>query len=142
MREQAQAFVQHIGPDQAARTHLRRDRDGAYQPGFDATLRAAGIQVERTSYRSPNLQAYVERFIQSIQQECLDHFIVCGERHFDHLVREYVEHYHTERPHQAKGNVPLTGDWPEPRGEPPPNGEIDCRTRLGGLLKSYHRAAA
>src|SRR4029079_11124746 len=57
---------------------------------------------------SPDAQAYVERFIQSVQQECTDHFIVCGERHFDYLVKEYVEHYHTERPHQSLGNVTLT----------------------------------
>jgi putative transposase len=82
----------------------------------------------------------VERFIQTIQVECLDHFLVFGEKHFDYLVREYVEHYHFERPHQGLGNRTATG-------EPPPesshsNGEIVCRTRLAGLLKHYYRAAA
>lgn len=118
-----------------------RDRDSNYRASFDAILQAGGAKVKKTSFRAPNLQAYVERFIQSIQQECLDHFIVCGERHFDHLVREYVEHYHRERPHQSKGNLPLTGNWPEP-DEPPPEGEIVCRQRLGGLLKHYERCAA
>ena len=91
----------------------------------------------RLAYRSPNLNAYVERFIQSIQVECLDHFLVFGEQHFDYLVSEYVTHYHEERPHQGLGNQLLSG-------QPPPNddGEIRCRTRLGGLLKHCYRAAA
>ena len=46
----------------------------------------------------------VERFIQTIQKECADHFLIFGLKHMDFLVREYVEHYHTERPPQALGN--------------------------------------
>ena len=42
-----------------------------------------------------------------MQVECLDHFLVFGEKHLDYLVREYVEHYHTERRHQGLGNVVL-----------------------------------
>jgi hypothetical protein len=75
--------------------------------------------------------------VQSIQQECLDKFIICDPGHMDHLVREYVEHYHTERPHQGKENVPLTG-LPPPLTE----GEVVCRERLGGVLRHYYRAAA
>ena len=76
------------------------------------------------------------------KQEALDHFIVFGERHFDYLVAEYVEYYHTERPHQAMGNIPLTGDWPEPKDDPPEDVAVECRTRLGGLLQHYERKAA
>ncbi len=88
-------------------------------------------------HRSPNLHAYVERFIQSIQVECLDHFLVFGEKHFDYLVREYIEHYHQERPHQGVGNRLIAG-------QPPPSADnaIQCRTRLGGLLKHCYREAA
>jgi len=90
------------------------------------------------AYRSPNLNAYVERFVQSIQHECLDHFLVFGEKHFDYLVREYVEHYHEERPLQGLENRLITGQPPPA----PPDGEIQCRTRLGGLLRHYYHAAA
>jgi putative transposase len=70
----------------------------------------------------------------------LDHFLVFGEKHFDYLIREYVEHYHTERPHQGLENRVVSG-------EPPPEtlqsfGEVVCRTRLVGLLKHYYRRAA
>ena len=66
--------------------------------------------------------------IQTLQVECLDHFLVFGEKHFDYLVREYVEHYHTERPHQGVGNQLVL------RAPPAGDGEVQCRTRLGGLL--------
>ena len=75
-----------------------------------------------------------------IQVECLDHFLIFGEKHFDYLVREYVEHYHTERPHQGLGNRLVTG---EPPPALPDSGiAIHCRSRLGGLLKHYCKVAA
>jgi putative transposase len=84
------------------------------------------------------MNAYVERFVQSIQQECLDKFIAFGREHFDLLNREYVEHYHTERPHQAKDNLPLNGlTVPVGAGV-----EIVSRERLGGVLRHYVREAA
>ncbi len=139
IRTQAEAFSKHLGPEQAAQVLVTRDRDVIYTPGFDETLKAAGVTVQMNHYRSPNLQACVERFIQSLQQECTDHFIVCGERHFDYLVKEYLEHYHSERPHQGLGNVPIASGRREPRHDVP--AEIVCRQRLGGLLKHYQRAA-
>jgi putative transposase len=117
---------------------VTRDNDQIYKQAFDQTLRQEGVDVTRLALRSPNTNAFVERFIQTIQVECLDHFLVFGEKHFDFLVREYVAHYHEERPHQGLGNRLL-------HGQPPPessDSSIQCRTRLGGLLKHYHREAA
>ena len=68
--------------------------------------------------------------------ECLDHFLVFGDKHLDYLVREYVEHCHTERPHQGLGNRLVLGGPP-----PATEGQVQCRTRLGGLLKHYYRTA-
>jgi Integrase core domain len=136
VKTQVDAFLLH-----AARTGMpvglvSRDRDKLYRNNFDHILRVQGVDVNVLVHRSPNLHAYVERFIQSIQVECLDHFLVFGEKHFDYLVREYLEHYHTERPHQGLGNRLVSGVPP-----PPADGEVLCRTRLGGLLKHYYRAA-
>jgi len=77
--------------------------------------------------------------VQTIQQECLDHFVVLGEKHLNHIIGEYMEHYHQERPHQSLGNAPpvATNVF-----TPPTDGEIACEQRLGGLLKHYHRQAA
>jgi len=119
---------------------VTRDNDRLYRGGFDGAMEREGIRVKHLALRSPNTNPYVERFIQSIQKECLNHFLVFGEKHFDYLVREYVEHYHTERPHQGLENRVIIG--PPPPAPPCSGGEIQCRTRLGGLLKHYDRVAA
>ena len=142
LKKQTEAFIEYAKEQGIDPGIVTRDGDFIFQHGFDATLKSAGFKPKRIVYRSPNLNAYVERWVQSIQQECLDHFLVFGEQHFNHLISEYVEHYHTERPHQALGNVPLTGDWPDPEHDMPPDDGIECRSRLGGWLKTYVRMAA
>ena len=82
------------------------------------------------------MNAYVERFVQAIQQECLDKFIVFGREHLDHLIGEYGTHYDEERPHQAKGNQPLLSPMAAVE-----SGAVVCRERLGGVLRHYYRAA-
>ena len=138
VEEQAKAFIEDSKQSGLKVDLVTRDRDRNYRCQFDQALTDGGARVKTLAYRSPNLNAYVERFIQSIQVECLDHFLIFGERHFDYLVREYVEHYHTERPHQGRENGLITG---EPPPALPDSGKVHCRTRLGGLLKHYYRAA-
>jgi putative transposase len=85
----------------------------------------------------------VERWIQSIQVECLDHFIVLGETHLNHLVQEYVAHYLAERPHPGLDNKLIVPGRPPPDDEPIPSlQQLICHERLGGLLKHYERRAA
>ena len=99
----------------AGATHLLVDNDPKFTAAFDAVLAADGCEVKRVGPRTPNMNAYAERWVQTLRTECLDHFLVLGERHLAHLVTEFVAHYNQERPHQAKGNVPLPdADQPEP----------------------------
>ena len=125
-------------------SHLLIDYDTKFTRSFDAVFTAEGAKVQRVGPVAPNLNSVIERFLQSLRAECLDHFVVCGERHLRHLLRQYVDHYYnTERPHQAKGNMPLPeADRDEPAVVPFPSGEVKCRTRLGGLLRHYYRDAA
>jgi putative transposase len=88
-------------------TRLMRDRDSSFSRAFDDTLRRKHVKVVKTQFCAPNMNAFVERFVQSIKQECLDYFVVFGLRHMDVLCREYLDYYHLERPHQAKENEPL-----------------------------------
>jgi Integrase core domain len=136
VEEQARAFIAYVRAEDLRVGLVTRDNDQIYKRGFDRVMTKAGIRAKRLSLCSPNLNAYVERFIQSVQVECLDHFLVFGETHFDNMVREYVEHYHQERTHHGLGNRLISGEPPPPAG-----GEVLCRTRLGGLLKHYYRAA-
>ncbi len=88
--------------------------------------------------RSPNLNAYAERFVQSIKSECLAQIIPSGERHLRHAVKEYTEHYHVERNHQGLGNELID----DQRSAADMNGGVDQHERLGGMLSYYYRRAA
>jgi putative transposase len=123
-------------------TRVFIDHDAKFTREFDTVFESEGTEVKRVGPVAPNLNAYAERWVQSMRQECLDHFLILGEGHLRHILKEYVEHYNAERPHQAKGNVPLAeADEREPRILKSPSGEVRCRERLGGLLRHYHRAA-
>lgn len=89
--------------------------------------------------RSPWLNAFSERWIQSVKKEALSKMVLFDERSLRHVLGEYMIHYHEERPHQSKGNVML---FPSAQAEPGSEGIIECRERLGGLLKCYHHKAA
>jgi transposase InsO family protein len=120
---------------------LTRDSDSKFGRPFDDALRAHDITPVRLPHCAPNLNAHVERFIQTIQDECLGKFIVMGTAHLDHLTAEFIEHYNQERPHSAI-------QFRTPMGRPPPlrlagrQGAVRCRTRLGGVLRHYYRLAA
>ena len=118
--------------------HLIVDRDALYTAHFAATLAATDVKLLRLPARSPNLNAFAERFVRSIKSECLAKVIPLGEAHLRTLLSEYVEHYHQERTHQGIGNV-----IPFPRGSPEASrGAVKRRQRLGGILSFYHRDAA
>jgi Integrase core domain len=96
----------------------------------------AGIRVVLTPARAPNANASAERFVRSIKEECLDRIIPIGERHFRHVITEFVEHYHRERNHQGLDNRLIAGTPVTDR-----TGRVRCRQRLGGLLNFNERAA-
>jgi len=116
-------------------THLIMDRDTKFTARWREILADEGVTPVCLPSRSPNLNAYAERFVRSIKAECLDRMIFFGQRHLEHAIREYVAHYNAERPHQGVGNELLGGDVI------PATGRLRRRERLGGLLSFYHRAA-
>ena len=119
------------------KTHLIMDRDPVFTACVRDILRHAGANPVRLPRRSPNLNAFIERFIRSIKEECLDRVIPLGEPHLRELIREYMAHYHTERPHQG-----LDGTLIQPANDHAADGRLVRRERLGGLLNYYYREAA
>ena len=115
------------------------EHDGKYAESSDEVFVAYDVEVILVGPRAPNLNVCAESFAQTLSQECLDHFVIFGEKHLRHLVSEFLTHYNAERPHQGIGNVPLSC---EPRILKFPSGQVRCRTRLGGLLRHYYRSAA
>jgi putative transposase len=112
------------------------DRDQKWSAEVRRNLQEAGIRMVRIPERAPNANAYAERFVRSIKEECLDRLIPMGERHFRRVVAEFVEHYHAERNHQGLDNQLIEGppviDWTR---------RVRRHRRLGGLLNFYERAA-
>jgi putative transposase len=119
--------------------YLIHDRDGKYCPAFQQIIDAAEVTRVPLPPRSPNLNAYAERWVRSIKEECLSRLILFGEASLRHALTQYGEYFHHERNHQGKGNVLL---FPTVSQDPERTGPIQCRERLGGLLKYYAREAA
>jgi len=118
---------------------LIHDRDGTDCSAFPQRIDAAGVKRVPLPPRAPNLNAYAERWVRSIKEECLSRLILFGEASLHHALTQYGEHFHHERNHQGKGNVLL---FPTVSQDAERQGPVQCRERLGGLLKYYARKAA
>jgi putative transposase len=111
------------------------DRDRKWTEGFRLIMEGAGVRVVQTPIQAPNANAYAERFVRSIRQECLDRLILFGERRLRRVLDEFVRHYHGERNHQGLSNELIAPEHRRIGGT-----HVRCRERLGGLLRYYHRA--
>src|SRR5450830_699167 len=84
---------------------LLHDRDTKYTRSFRAIIVSGQVKPLALPAHSPNLNAYAERWVRSVKEECLSKMILFGERALRRALNEYVSHYHAERNHQGKGNV-------------------------------------
>ena len=117
--------------------YLIHDRDPLYTQEFLSMLAEVGIESVKLPPRSPNLNAYAERFVKTIKESCLERMILFGEDSLRNAVHHFVDHYHLERNHQGLGNrliMPIAI-----RSE---SGPVRRRKRLGGVLNYYYRDAA
>ncbi len=112
------------------------DRDTKWTEGFRRIVEGVGVRIVLTPFQAPNANAYAERFVRSIRQECLDRLILFGERRLLRALDEFVAHYHGERNHQGLGNELIM-----PATRPLHGIHVRCRERLGGLLRYYHHSA-
>ena len=119
------------------KAYLIHDRATVFDRRFRNILKSSGVTSVRLPAQSPNLNAYAERFVRSIKNECLDRMIFFSEDQLRYACEQFIQHYHGERNHKGLKNrliepnaLPANGD-----------GEIVCTKRLGGLLKYYKRAA-
>jgi putative transposase len=118
---------------------LIRDRDSKYSGPFDEVFRSEQIRILQTPVRAPKANAIAERFVRTARAECLDWLLILNRRHLERVLRVYVHHYNTQRPHRALELRPPDPDRPSARAA---RSEIRRRDRLGGLLHEYYRAAA
>ncbi len=107
------------------------DRDTKFTGVFCEILKGEGVEAVKLPPRSPNLNSHIERFMKSIKDESLSRLIFIGENMLRNTVRQFLEHYHTERNHQSLDNKIIDPD----DGVGQTTGEIICRERLGGMLR-------
>lgn len=122
-------------------THLVHDRDPLFTEAWTELLKTSGVKSVRIPASSPNCNPYAERFVRTARSECLDQFVIFGERHLRVLVREFVAHYNAERFHQGLGGQ-LVRPPTVTANDNSATGVIRNRSRLGGLLNFYLREAA
>jgi transposase InsO family protein len=122
-----------------SRRYLIHDRDTKYCESFRNIIESGDVKTLPLPARSPNLNAFAERWVKSVKEEVLSKLILFGEASLRRALREYLVHYHVERNHQGKDNVLL---FPTAtKAENRVNGLVGCKERLGGLLKYYHQEA-
>jgi transposase InsO family protein len=120
--------------------YLIHDRDTKFTDSFRAIVKSGYVEPLKLPARSPNLNAYAERWVKSVKDECLSKLILFGDKSLRRALCEYLIHFHVERNHQGKGNVLLFPTATQAKNRV--DGSVACKERLGGLLKYYHRDAA
>ncbi len=115
---------------------LLHDRDAKFPRSFDHVFEADEVTIIRTPFRSPKANAFAERWVRSVREECLDQVLILNERHLHRVLKEYVEYFNHARPHQGIDQQIPAGDK---RGG---DGQIHRRGVLGGIIHDYYREAA
>lgn len=117
--------------------YLIHDHDSKFTNAFDVVFASDGIEIVDIPHQAPNANAFAERWVRTVRQECLDKIIILNERHLQRTLKEYITYYNARRPHQS-----LAQDSPlglEPASQ---EGPVRHRNVLGGIIRDYYREAA
>ena len=134
--QQARQLMWKLEGEGRAFTHLIRDNDGKYSPGFDTVFESEGIEVVHTPFRAPRANAYAERWVRSVREECLERIIILNQAHLVYALRAYEQYFNEARPHQG-----IQQHIPYPPTIRSTTGRVKRRDMLGGVLHDYYRAA-
>jgi len=131
-----------MGGALSTRRFLIRDRDTKFTDTFDEVFRSEGIRVIRAPVRAPQANAYAERWVGTLRRECLDWILILDRRNLEAVVREYLEHYNTHRPHRGLDLRPPCPELAELGSTPVARRQgVRRQDRLGGLIHEYTMAA-
>ena len=133
MKQMARNMTDGIDGCLHGKRYLVHDRDSLYTKDFDEIVESAGVEIIKMPPCAPDMNAYAERFVQTIKHECLNKMILTSQEQLEYVISEFMKHYHHERPHLGLGGKIID---PLPQDE---DGEIVQFERLGGLLRSYRR---
>jgi transposase InsO family protein len=141
--QQARQFAWTLQERRSSFRFLIRDRDSKFSRDFDAVFTSEGIEIIKTPVRAPKANAIAERFVRTVRSECLDWLLIMNRRHLERVLRVFVDHYNTHRPHRSLNLAPPAPSQPRfhavrAHHQPP---AIERRDRLGGLVHEYNLAA-
>ncbi len=135
--QQARQFSWAIQDNTMPVRFVIHDRDAKFPDAFDTVFRAEDVTIIRTPYRAPKANAFAERWIRSVREECLDKVLIVGEGHLHRVLTAYLDYYNHARPHQS-----INQQCPVRALSPPVNGPIKRRNVLSGIMHDYYCAAA
>jgi transposase InsO family protein len=118
-------------------SYLIHDHDKKFLLAFDTVFESEGVEIVDIPYQAPNANAFAERWVRTVREECLDKIIILNERHLHRTLNEYVSYYNSRRPHQG-----LNQDSPLGLAPVTQNGPVRHRKVLGGIIRDYYREAA
>lgn len=137
VNQQARQILWQLDEQDASIHFLIHDRDTKFSSSFDALFQSEGIRTIQTPIQAPNANAYAERWVRSVREECLDKLIIVNEKHLKGVMNEYVTYYNTARPHQGiQQQIPIAPDISTE------SGPVRCRDVLGGIIHDYYREVA
>lgn len=130
--------VREVRDGQAPIRFLIHDRDSKFTLSLDTVFVSEGVEIIRTPYRAPNANAFAERWVRTVREECLDHLLILSERHLRRVLSEYVQYYNHRRPHQGIGQripvIPISlSENPTSLSAP-----VHRRDVLGGIIHDYY----
>jgi putative transposase len=140
--QQARQFTWTLQERRSSFRFLIRDRDSKFTRDFDAVFASEGIEIIKTPVRAPKANAIAERFVRTVRSECLDWLLIMNRHHLERVLRVFVDHYNTHRPHRSLNLAPPEPSEPRVhavRAHDP--SAIQQRDRLGGLIHEYHLVA-
>jgi hypothetical protein len=120
---------------------LIHDRDSKFSRAFDDVFRSEDTIVIRTPIQAPNANAYAERWVRTVRNDCLDRILILGRRQLEHVLRVYATHYNEHRPHRSLELSPPVAAVRSTIAPPLSVPTIHRRDLLGGLVHEYAQAA-
>jgi putative transposase len=134
--QQGRQMVWRLEEHEMPMRFLIHDNDRKFTAAFDTVFASERITVIHTPFQAPNANAFAERWVRTIREECLDKMIILNDEHLRRVLREYTNYYNHARPHQG-----IAQRIPVPKTSQPRHGPIHCRKVLGGILHDYSRIA-
>jgi len=139
--QHARQFTWTLQEQPSRARFLIRDRDSKFARDFDAIFASEVFEIIKTPVRAPKANAIAERFVRTARAECLDWLLIMNRRHLERVLRVFVDHYNTHRPHRSLNLAPPDPSERRVRVARPPTAGVERRDRLGGLIHEYSLAA-